>query len=237
MNDSAKPTETPFATTEYESLPPRVWWASAFMVLIGVVTFILMSTRGHGESYIYLFFYSIPSNTAISVFPHEPVLIYYGSFANLWYSALAATGGTMAAGWLDHRVFVPVLNYSKITQYKESRFYRKATDIFMRYPFATLVVTGFTPIPFFPFKFLCFSIHYPMWRYLLALAVSRFPRYYLLAWVGSAFGIPNWILILSVIVIFALYAIKGIPAVWRRIKLQRERREAAESEESAPEAT
>ncbi|UCC83667.1 MAG: hypothetical protein JSW46_01665, partial [Gemmatimonadota bacterium] len=79
-----------------------------------------------------------------------------------------------------------------------------------------LVVTGLTPIPFWPFKFLCFSIHYPLWRYLTALATGRFPRYVLLAWIGAEFGIPTWILILSVVVIFALYAIKGIPAVWRR---------------------
>jgi membrane protein YqaA with SNARE-associated domain len=194
------------------------------MVLIGVVTFVLMTTDFQAEGYLYLFFYSIPSNTAISVFPHEPVLIYYGKFADLWLTAAAATGGTMVAGWLDHRVFVPVLNYSKLVSYKKNRFYQKSTDLFMRYPFTTLVVTGLTPIPFWPFKFLCFSIHYPLWRYLAALAAGRFPRYVLLAWIGAEFGIPNWILILSVVVIFALYAIKGIPAVWRRFQERRQKR-------------
>jgi membrane protein YqaA with SNARE-associated domain len=129
------------------------------MVAIGLVTFFLMSTRGQDGGYWYLLFYSIPSNTAISLFPHEPVLIYYGKFADLWLSAAAATAGTVIAGWLDHRVFVPVLNYRRITSYKQSRFYRASTKLFMRYPFATLLVTGFTPIPFWPFKFLCFSIH------------------------------------------------------------------------------
>ncbi len=216
MSDSTALAETPFAATEYERLPARVWVMGALMVLIGVVTFGLMTSEFQSEGYLYLAFYSIPSNTAISVFPHEPVLIYYGKFANLWLTAASATAGTVVAGWLDHRVFTPVLNYSKIISYKKSRFYRKSTDLFMRWPFATLVVTGLTPIPFWPFKFLTFSIHYPMWRYLAALATGRFPRYVLLAWIGAEFGIPNWILILSVVVIFALYAIKGIPAVWRR---------------------
>lgn len=208
-----------FEGPEYERLPPRVWWLSAVMVLIGIVTFILMSLGDRfAEGYLYLFFYSIPANTAISVFPHEPVLIWYGKFANLWVSAAAATGGTLVAGFLDHRVFVPVLNYRKITSYKQNRFYKKATALFMKYPFATILVTGFTPIPFFPFKFLCFSIHYPLDRYLLALSVARFPRYFLLAWVGAAFGIPTWILILSVVVIFGLYAIRGGPALMRRLR-------------------
>lgn len=218
-----------FHGPEYERLPPRVWWLSAVMVLIGVTTFSLMSLGDRlAHGYLYLFFYSIPANTAISLFPHEPVLIYYGKFANLWISAATATGGTLVAGYLDHRVFVPVLNYQKIISYKQTRFYRRATALFMKYPFATLMVTGFTPIPFFPFKFLCFSIHYPLSRYLAALSLARFPRYFLLAWIGAAFGIPNWILILSVVVIFGLYAIRGGPTVWRRWKRWRtERMEAA----------
>ncbi len=207
--------------TEYERLPLQVYILGGAIAVIGLVTFFLMSTRGQSDGYLYLLLYSIPANTAISVFPHEPVLIYYGQFANLWISAAAATGGTLIAGYLDHRVFVPVLNYKKITSYKKSRFYRKATDIFMRYPFATLVVTGFTPIPFFPFKFLCFSIHYPLSRYLTALTVARYPRYFALAWVGATFGIPTSLLIASVVVVFALYAIRGGPVLVRHIRTRR----------------
>ncbi len=220
-NDSSAGAEVAFATHEYERLPLRVWWLSAAMVLIGIVAFYLMSVHADSNGYLYLIFYSIPANTAISIFPHEPVLIYYGQFANLWLSAAAATGGTIIAGYLDHRVFVPLLNYRKITAYKQSRFYRRATAIFMKYPFATIAVTGFTPIPFFPFKFLCFSIHYPLHRYLAALCVARYPRYFLLAWVGATFGIPTWILIASVIVIFTLYAVRGAPTVLRHLRGRR----------------
>ncbi len=188
------------------------------MVAIGVVTFFLISTKANNNGYLYLFFYSIPANTAISVFPHEPVLIYYGTFANWWIAAIAASGGTIVAGVLDHQVFVPVLNLKGVTSYKKSRFYNRATAIFMRYPFATLVATGFTPIPFWPFKLLAFSIHYPLSRYLAAVTISRFPRYYLLAWLGAAIGIPTWVLIGVVAVIFATYAVRGIPMLWQRLR-------------------
>lgn len=198
------------------------------MLVIGMVTFILITTHAHSNGYLYLLFYSIPANTAISLFPHEPVLILYGKFANIWLAAAAATGGTLCAGWLDHRIFVPVLNYTKITSYKESRFYRKATDLFMRYPFLTLVVTGFTPIPFFPFKFLCFSIHYPLRRYLSALTLGRFPRYAALAWAGMVFDVPNWVLIGLVIAVFAAYAIRGCPTVWHRLRTRRSQERGTE---------
>ena len=65
---------------------------------------------------------------------------------------------------MDHTVFVPVLNHENIRAYKDKKFYRKVMSYFLKWPFWTLVATGFTPIPFFPFKFLAFSVGYPMWK-------------------------------------------------------------------------
>ena len=214
----------PDAGPVYTKLGPRVWIMGGLMILIGIVTTILMLQDFQSNSYFYLAFYSIPANTAISVFPHEPVLIYFGKFVNLWLAATAASTGTVAAGILDHIVFVPVLNLQSIQSYKEKGFYRKAIHYFMRWPFATLLVTGFTPIPFFPFKFLCFSIHYPMWKYLTALVVSRFPRYYLLAYLGAQVQIPTWILVASFVLIISMYLVKAVPAAWKKIQERRQPR-------------
>ena len=203
---------------EYDRLGPRVWIFSGIMVMVGIVTTILLFNDFSSDSYWYLAFYSIPANTAISLFPHEPVLIYFGKFANLWLAAAAATAGTVAAGYMDHTVFVPVLNYKSLAGYKTKRWYRKTIELFMKYPFATLVVTGFTPIPFFPFKFLSFSIHYPMWKYLTALVVARFPRYYLLALLGASFDIPTWVLVVAFLLLINLYLIKAGPAAVQWIK-------------------
>jgi membrane protein YqaA with SNARE-associated domain len=207
----------------YTRLGASVWILGAVMVVMGIVTSILMLQDFESNSYYYLAFYSIPSNTAITVFPHEPVLFYFGKFANLWLTAAAATAGTVVAGIMDHAVFVPVLNLQSIQSYKEKKFYRASIRYFMRWPFATLFVVGFTPVPFFPFKFLSFSMHYPMWKYVAALIVSRFPRYYLLAWLGMAFQIPTWILVASFVVIIGMYAWKAIPAVYNRWRARRRR--------------
>jgi len=149
------------------------------------------------------------------------VLIYFGKVANLWWAAGAATAGTLVAGVMDHLVFVPVLNLQSIQSYKEKKFYQKAIGYFTKWPFATLVVAAFAPVPFFPFKFLTFSIHYPMWKYVTALVVARFPRYYLLALIGATIPIPNWILIASVGVVFGLYFVKVVPQLVRRMKVRR----------------
>ena len=202
-------------------LGPAVWFFGTLMIVIGITTSILMLRDFRSDSYVYLAFYSIPANTAISVFPHEPVLIYFGKFANLWLAATWATAGTIVAAIMDHTVFVPILNLRSIESYKKKRFYRKAIAYLMRWPFATIVVTGFTPIPFFPFKFLVFSIQYPMWKWVTALAVARFPRYYLLALIGATVPIPSWILIAGVAVVFGLYLVKAIPEGYKRLSARR----------------
>ena len=206
-----------------QRLGPLVWIMGAVMVAMGIVASLLILRGFESDSYIYLALYSIPSNTAISLFPHEPVLVYFGKVGAIWPTAIWASAGTLVAGVMDYLVFVPVLNHEGIKGYKEKRLYRKMIGWFMKWPFWTLVIAGFTPVPFFPFKFLCFSISYPMWKFMSAVLVARFPRYLLYAFIGATIPIPNWVLIASVLVIFALYGVKAVPAGIRRWKTRRAR--------------
>jgi membrane protein YqaA with SNARE-associated domain len=211
-------------TPTVEKLSPLVWLMSGLMVVIGIVTSILILQGFESNSYLYLAFYSIPANTAISVFPHEPVLIYFGKVGELLPTAFWASCGTLVAGVMDHTVFVPVLNHENIKAYKDKKFYRKVMNYFLKWPFMTIVLTGFTPIPFFPFKFLAFSVGYPMWKYVTALLVARFPRYYLYALLGATVPIPNWVLIASVALIFGLYGVKAVPLAIDKLKARRARK-------------
>jgi len=201
-----------------EDVSATVWITGAAMLLLGIVTTVLMLQDFRSRSYLYLAFYSIPSNAAISVFPHEPVLLYFGKFANVWIGAAVATAGTLVAGIMDYTVFVPLLQLRSIQGYRDVRLYRKAIDLYRRWPFLMLVVAGLTPLPFFPFKFLSFSDAYPMGRYLAAIAVSRFPRYLILLWAGAVFDIPTWILAALFLGILLAYAWRGGPAVARRLR-------------------
>jgi uncharacterized membrane protein YdjX (TVP38/TMEM64 family) len=72
----------------------------------------------------------------------------------------------------------------------------------------TLVIAGFSPLPFFLFKFFAFSVQYPLWKYLSAVMIGRFPRYFLLAWAGLALDIANEVLIGVFILIFLAYMVK-----------------------------
>ncbi len=206
---------------EYDSLDPKVWIMGGVMLVLAIVALVLMLQDFSTSSYLYLAFYAIPANSAISVFPHEPVVIWYGTVGNIWWTAVAASAGTAVAGFLDHSVFVPIMNLKGLTGYKEKAWYRKAAGLFMKYPFAVIVVTGFTPIPFFPFKFLSFSLHYPLWKYLSALLLGRFPRYALLAWIGYVVRVPTWLLVAIFGGAILAYAIKAGPEIVRYLRSTR----------------
>lgn len=140
-----------------------------------------------------LFAYAFLSNVALALVPHEPVVVYYGSQVGVWTTALVATAGTVAASWVDHRAFVPLI--TRATQGRElPRLATRLMRWFNRAPFAVLVASGLTPLPFFPFKALAFAARYPLGRYLAAVAAGRLPRYLLLAALGTALNLPLWAL-------------------------------------------
>ena len=181
-------------TDNIERMTPKTYAFGAAIVAIGVVGVYMMAAKPEMYPFWTIFLYSIPSNSAISIFPHEPVLIWYGKTVNILHLAIVATLGTLASGYLDYKFFVPILNLSYSTKYKASNAYQKAHYWFYKAPFLSLVVAGFTPIPFFPFKFMVCASKYSFWRWMAALAVGRFPRYYLLALAGYTMQIPNWMI-------------------------------------------
>jgi MoaA/NifB/PqqE/SkfB family radical SAM enzyme/membrane protein YqaA with SNARE-associated domain len=175
-------------------MSPKTYAFGAAIILIGIVGVYMMMAKPEAHPFWTIFLYSIPSNSAISIFPHEPVLIWYGKTVNIILLAVFATLGTLVAGYLDYKFFVPILNLSYSAKYKASNVYKKAHYWFYKAPFWSLVVAGFTPIPFFPFKFMVCASKYSFWRWMVAIAVGRFPRYYLLALAGHELQIPNWII-------------------------------------------
>ncbi len=186
--------------------PPTARRAAVFGVLLIAVGAVAVCLRLLGSTLdpqIVLFLYSIPANSAVSVFSHELALFDYGRDQPILLTTLSATLGTIVAGILDWNVFVPLLDWERISAVRGSRLYRWSIDRFAKAPFLVLVITGFTPIPFFPFKFLAFSMKYPIARYLAALTVARAPRYLLLAWLGRELRVPDWALLVLFLALLA----------------------------------
>ena len=163
---------------------------------------------------LFLTFYSIPSNMAISVFPHEPLVVYYGRLYDPSLIAAIVMIGTIIAGILDYYVFAPIMEHRVTKFIRNTAEYKKAQKWFNYQPFLAIVIGGFSPLPFFIFKLLAFAAKYSVIKYLIALFVGRFPRYYLLAYAGSFFEIPPEIILIIFIVMISFYAI----SMWIRFR-------------------
>lgn len=140
--------------------------------------------------------YSIPSHMLISPFAHEPALFYAAKFYPPWQIALAGTIGCTIAGLFDYWLLLPLLHHKSLRpKLDNKRLFQKAMAFFKKSPFWFLVVAGFSPVPFYPFKFLSIAGGYPLWKYESALVIGRAPRYYTLAYLGYILQVPTWLLI------------------------------------------
>ncbi|RMI25503.1 MAG: hypothetical protein D6681_01430 [Calditrichaeota bacterium] len=160
--------------------------------------------------------YSIPSNVFILPLPHEPALFYCAKFYVPWVVTLVGALSNVIANYVDYQVLYPLLHLRSVrARYADKQIYQKLIGWFRRWPFWILVITSYTPIPFYPFKFLSIADGYPLWKYQAALLLGRMPRYYLLAMVGYAVQPPVWVLIvLGVLLLVLPFVRKG----WQLIK-------------------
>lgn len=160
-----------------------------------------------------LFAYAFVSNVALAVIPHEPVIVWYGAHSGIWVTATVATAGTLAASWLDHTVFAPLIWRLEWQRLGGGGIIQRLRGWFARAPFAVIALSGLTPLPFFPFKALAFAARYPKGRYLAAVGTGRFPRYVLIAWFGRSIHAPTWALVAVFLLLIAPTARR---LLWKR---------------------
>jgi membrane protein YqaA with SNARE-associated domain len=142
-----------------------------------------------------LFFYSFPSEFLIATVPHEPALLYFGKFYSPVTVALVAISGTLLTEMLNYSAFKYVTDLKIFIKLQQKKAVQKTIQFFNRAPFVTLWVAGITPIPFYPLRFLVVLARYPLFKYILAVFLSRFPRFVILAYVGYKIQVPDYILV------------------------------------------
>lgn len=148
-----------------------------------------------------LFLYSFPSEFLISIVPHEPALLYFSKFYSPLTVAWVAAAGTLLAEMLNYSVFKYVMDLSVFQKIRHKKTATKIIAYFRKAPFLALWIAGFTPVPFYPFRFLVVMAPYPLWRYILAVALSRTPRFYILALAGHAIKFSDSLLIIFFVTI------------------------------------
>jgi len=168
-----------------------------------------------------LFFYSFPCQFLIAIVPHEPVFLYFSKFYLPVTVTLVSVSGTILTEILNYSTFKFIVDFKNFHKLHYSGFLGKIIDIFNKVPFAALWIAGFTPVPFYPFRFLVVLAKYPIQKYILAVVLSRTPRFFLLALLGHAFKIPDYLLI-SLLVVLILIA--NVPIIKKVIEKKKQQK-------------
>jgi membrane protein YqaA with SNARE-associated domain len=185
------------------SFKPSVF-ASAFFAFLLITTLLLFFSPKIAGFFLYI----LIACTFIPLPTPQIVIIYGGEFPPIF---VAVVGGiaTCLSGLVNYTITAYLLSKKMAEPVKKSRFFKFATKMFSRAPFVSLVIAGFTPIPYDPFMFLAAAVGYSYTRYLLSIFIGRTPRYLLLAYLGERFHIPTPILIATIVVWIAIIFIKG----------------------------
>ncbi|MFH2010681.1 MAG: VTT domain-containing protein [bacterium] len=159
-----------------------------------LLIWLLSDSVRHSRSLWILFFYSFPSEFLIAAVPHEPIFFYFGKFYSPLLVAGIAVSSTVLTEALNYSVFGYFTDLKVLSRVRESGITKRIVDLFYRAPFTALIIGGLSPIPFYPLRFLVVLARYPVGLYLLAVFLSRAPRFFILALLGKAFELPNWLL-------------------------------------------
>jgi hypothetical protein len=164
----------------------RRYRTPAFVLQLALVVTLLLvwlgseSIRASKNLWV-LFLYSIPFEFLIAAVPHEPALTYFGKFYSPLTVAVVSAIGTLLTEALNYSGFGYIADTEVVRRVRRRGFVTRVVELFVRTPFAALWAAALTPIPFYLFRFLVVLARYPIAKYLLALFLSRTPRFRTLA--------------------------------------------------------
>jgi len=201
----------------------------SFFVIVLIVVWITSGLLQKSTNLLVLFLYSFPSEFLMAILPHEPVLIYFGKFFSPATVLAVALSSTLIVELTNYFVIGNLFDLRALQKIKSSPLADKMVKLFLRAPFLALWFFAFMPVIFYPFRFLTVLSKYPAWKYILAVALGRGPRFFLLALLGKSVKVPISALILFTLALFLMGAVPYTTSYLKKRHLKaRQLRAAAE---------
>ncbi len=191
------------------------WSVLIFSLAAYVMTLVILFFSFPLQQSLELLFLLVYMTFACTFFPlpTPPTIMVYGESFNPILVAIVGGIGTCIASLIDYTVITFIFEYKKFAKLKQTKTYKYCAWFYNKVAFISLVIAGFTPIPFEPFRFLAAATKYNRVKYVLAIFIGRAPRYYLLAKFQHLFPIPRSILIGSIPLILIIGLIR---VLWNR---------------------
>ena len=174
-----------------------------YFILFGafcLALYILSRTQGEGYSWSSLFLlYMSFANTFVPL-PTNPLIIMLGRTHDPLLVGVLGAVGTAIANLTEYNVIAYISASKYADRVKKRKFYLKFQEWYWHHPFLLLMLTNFLPLPVDPVRWLSISSGYSRYCFAAATLAGRAPRYYLLALLGERYHVPNWILLLLIII-------------------------------------
>lgn len=163
--------------------------------LLGIPTILLFPGT---VTLVWLGVLSLPANSPLSpIIPtaFEPLIMEAAKWEHVWAVTAVATAGYMYMEYVNWHVYAWVLGWERLTGIRERPSVRWGIRHFGRFPFWTVIVFAFTPLPFWVARMLAVLYRYPLRKFMAATFVGRMPRILIYAWFGQILRVPTWMLV------------------------------------------
>jgi len=177
-----------------------IGWVGCLVIL----SLLLWKVIPDGETWLPYIYYLVISTSFIAI-PHEPMLFYYGKLYGPYLATFFAIIPTVTGCYIDYLILSSILNHKRLDSIKDNIIYKKALKYFNKFPFITILVAAFSPVPFYPIRLLSISSKYSANRYASAVLIGRIPRYLILALGGKILKIEDEYIILIFVITFIWY--------------------------------
>ncbi|HUL49242.1 MAG TPA: VTT domain-containing protein [Gemmatimonadales bacterium] len=141
----------------------------------------------------------------------ETALLYYTRLYPAWMLAVVGTAAATLAEVANYRLIHMVAGLPRLAALRQTTLVRWSLAAFQRSPFWTTVLVIFSPIPDTAVRILASLGKYPLPRFLLAVALGRFPRLLLIASVGRMVPVPVWVLVAGAVIAIAFTFLRSKP--------------------------
>ncbi|MEP7124221.1 MAG: VTT domain-containing protein [Byssovorax sp.] len=159
------------------------------------------------------FLVMIPAQTVLSQ-PLEPATMIIAKVAPPWEIALLGALAAAVAAVFDYFFVRRVFRIAALDRLRAHRLFARVESAAKVAPFLTILLFAALPLPFVMVRVMMPITGYPLPRYVVATALGRLPRFYVLALFGKLFDIPNWVL--GAVLVGAL-VLGGLGALLRKL--------------------
>ena len=174
--------------------------AIGLSVPLAILAVLLPSSR----LIIAFFVYTATLNSGLIPFPTMTAAMFLGKSHSPLLVAAVGTLGSAVSSVVIYYLMTRLSKKDRVRRIENSRLVTSWKALARKSPFLSLVVFNTIPLPIDPSRFFAIFNRYRIYRYVMAISLGRFVRYFLLAELGEAFRIPNGILVgLTAVLIIA----------------------------------